>query len=332
MADRPMPRFRRRVAPFTSLFDTDAESAIAAMDAAGDDLVGAVPDIRIPVEQVGCERRDVVVFVRDPFGTDAFVPAVCRIAVATRLPAERRGIHMSRLGALVACAAGGTYPDFSGLARRLAQDVRASQYGGRTRVTVAGRLQYLEDVAATAAPPLKPSLEHLDLQATVEIDEGSIVTQAFGLTTHCLVACPCVQKTLHHAVGPARRAAEGAPYLTHSQRCVLTLEASGVSATPGVPALLAVLDERLVRTLNTLPRPMELALVFQAHRRPQFIEDAVRAAAVSLSVALAGVTRFDEIVVTGRSLESIHEFDLSAACRLTEVEAASIDRDRPRVL
>jgi GTP cyclohydrolase FolE2 len=90
--------------------------------------------------------------------------------------------------------------------------------------------------------------------------------------------------------------------------------------------VLAALDTVLVRTCNTLPRDLELACVFRAHQRPQFIEDAVRAAAVAVAGALMPGVRFRRLAVRSRSLESIHEFDLDASLALDARACADLVR------
>lgn len=80
------------------------------------------------------------------------------------------------------------------------------------------------------------------------------------------------------------------------------------------------MDSVLLRTCNTLPRDAELSLVYRAHREPQFIEDAPRAAAVSVACLWSPGASFGRIVGRSRSLESIHGHDLTASLTLHGAE------------
>jgi GTP cyclohydrolase FolE2 len=89
------------------------------------------------------------------------------------------------------------------------------------------------------------------------------------------------------------------------------------------------------RTMNTLPRGDELAMVFRAHATPQFIEDALRESLWALGAALGGPSGFSRLTGRSRSLESIHDVDLAASAVLTSetarrlgaASAASAPRD-----
>jgi GTP cyclohydrolase FolE2 len=167
------------------------------------------------------------------------------------------------------------------------------------------------------------SLEHLHLIARVRTHAASSPQPpaiALGLRVSHIVACPCVQQMVRHARRVATGAAEAAPEivppLTHSQRCVTTLLACGLAAPFQVRELLAQLDAVICRTQSTLPRGRELALVFRAHRTPQFIEDALRESLWALFRTLDGPHAFTRLIGHARSAEAIHAFDLRASATL----------------
>ncbi len=105
--------------------------------------------------------------------------------------------------------------------------------------------------------------------------------------------------------------------MTHSQRCVTTVMAHGITAPVPLRDMLARLDAVLCRTYNTLPRDAELAMVHRAHKNPQFIEDALRAAVVALAGAWPDATAIQTVSGHSRSQESIHDYDLTATIRLS---------------
>jgi GTP cyclohydrolase FolE2 len=152
-------------------------------------------------------------------------------------------------------------------------------------VSVHGRIPYLEEIQADGAGRRKLSLEHFKPIARHTRQSGRDTT-AIGLRVTHLVACPCVQNvsTCHRAsAAGAYDAAPGdtMPLMTHSQRCVTTLIVHDVREARSFADMLGRVDDVLLRTCNTLSCDVELSLVYRAYR--EFIEDALRAAAVSVA-------------------------------------------------
>jgi GTP cyclohydrolase FolE2 len=258
------------------------------------------------------EREDVPVTVADPFRPDEHCNVNCRVSLATEVPADRLGIHMSRLSHLVAASIMRTYPTLDDYAVALARAVGEGQYGGCTQVTVKGVLSFYETVAGRSMRPGKLSLEQTDLHASAVI-RGGEVSRSSGIGFYHLTACPCVQEVLKSARslgGDGRTADEAMPLLTHSQRCRSDVWVHGIPGTVPHGKLLDAFDRVIFRTQNTLPREQELALVYRAHRSPQFIEDAAR----DLLRATYSVVGKDPgcrtIEVCLRSMESIHSYDI----------------------
>ena len=77
-----------------------------------------------------------------------------------------------------------------------------------------------------------------------------------------------------------------------------------------VHELLRAMDRVIFRTCNTLPRDLELALVYRAHREPQFVEDAARSLAAACRQLRPSSGPDDRIRIESRSLESIHGHDI----------------------
>ena len=312
-----LPRHARSGSSFRELFDVPAADVLASMDRAGDDVPSGLPEYLLAIDAVGLERRDVVVTIADPFGACGDVTAVCDVNVAAHVPASRRGVHVSRMGQVIAESVDRSYPDVAGYADAVCAALARSQYG-RAQVTVHARIPYLEEVQADASGRRKPSLEHLH-QIVRRTDGPGTTSTDLGLRVTHLIACPCVQKTYQHAMALRELDGTGAavpgplPLMTHSQRCDTTVMVCGVSERISIAAMLATIDGVLFRTCNTLPRDAELAYVYRAHARPQFIEDALRAAVMATAGAWRSRAAFQRISGRSRSLESIHEYDLTAS-------------------
>ena len=318
-----LPRYRRAHVPFADLMGAPASRVLASMDEAGDDVPVQRPAHMLHVDSVALKRRAVVVRIGDPFESLDEVSAVCTLDVAVGVPAARRGIHVSRIGHVIADTAMAAYRDVPAVAEAVAREVARTQYG-HASVTVRARVPYLEAVGDHRGGKL--SLEHLHVIARQRIEPGR-ESRDIGLRVTHLVACPCVQQTYKHS-RLSQRGGEAHPpsdlLMTHSQRCSTTVIAHDVTGMPSVAALLARLDAVLFRTCNTLPRDAELALVYRAHRTPQFIEDAIRAAIVAVAQAWPSSGTYREISGRARSVESIHEYDLTATLRVSAGDLARV--------
>jgi GTP cyclohydrolase FolE2 len=311
--------FRRRAPAFSDLFTATSGRVLAAMDAADDDVPGQAPAHALALDSVGMRRRDVIYSVRSPFDPHDTVAVVCEVSLETSLPADKRGIHVSRLGDVLARSTVDVYEDLSACARHLADRIAECQYGGAV-VHLDARMPYLEMVPSDHAS--KVSLESLRQQVCVRRSLNQTRVDAALQITH-IVACPCVQQTYKHALqaagggGAASPSGPGGPPLmTHSQRCETTIRVCDLRGPFPIAAVLEALDAVLVRTSNTLPRDVELSTVYRAHRTPQFIEDALREAVVAVAALWPTDGAYTQIEGEARSLESIHEFDLTARLRL----------------
>jgi GTP cyclohydrolase FolE2 len=319
-AEPMMPRHQRIAPSFGSLLGVPAGRVIEAMDAAGDDIPHQVPRIRIELPSVGLDRRNVPVRIADPFGSGADATLSCTVRARTGVPADKRGIHTSRIGRLVADASLERYPDLQSYATRLARAIHDAEYGLRCEVEVGGVLSYVEEVAGWTETKDKRSLEQIEIGARAVIEDERVVQHA-SLAVNHITACPCVQQTYKHALQEAKGDVRDAlsvvaPLLTHSQRCRTRVELEDLDGPLPLAVLLDTLDRVVYRVQNTLPREHELALVYRAHRSPQFIEDAVRQVLAGVRLRLGERFPASRVRVQSVSYESIHDYDIAAEIEL----------------
>lgn len=307
----PFPYNRHPQPRFEELFPRSAEDAIRAMDEAGDDIPYQKPRWPLAIESAGVERERVPVRIADPLRPGSECALSCKLKVATRVPPDKRGLHMSRLNHLIADAAARPHASLEEFAGALAEEINRTQYHGPSTVSVQGFLPYWEQVAGRGGAEGKLSLEEVELTATVRLAPGVAPRLTSGVAFDHITACPCVQQTFSHAHGGETGGFDG-PFLTHSQRSRSLVQVSGHKAHLSLPALLSAVDEVVFRTQNTLPREHELSLVYRAHKDPQFIEDVVRALVVATGRVLAASHPAALVEVSSRSMESIHAFDIFA--------------------
>jgi GTP cyclohydrolase FolE2 len=314
MSDKRIPSEPQ--APLAAL-EVTAEDVIQMMDRAGDDIPHQAPLISVEIPRVGLLREHVPVQIRDPFGSSSTVSLQCSLDLRCYVPADKRGIHTSRISSAVAEHSTRVFTNLQEYAQSLSETLMLLEYGGSALTSVAGVLSYVQEVKGWKPEKDKLSLEHLYYSATVEMDEHTQLHSATLGFNH-ITACPCVQETYRHALLAKNGDLQGAieevsPLLTHSQRCKTTVKVENLARAFPFREVLEVADRVVHRVKNTLPREYELDLVYRAHARPQFAEDAIRELGCETALALEG--RFDgsRVAVSTQSFESIHDYDLVAS-------------------
>lgn len=308
------PRYRRKTPTFDTTFAVPAEAVIHAMDAAGDDVPYQKPEVPLALSGVGMVREHVPLRIRDPFGSSSPVTVHATLQLLTEVPEDKRGIHTSRIGSLLADSLGEVHGSAQEYVRTLAGLLNETGYGRSSRVSMRGTLSYLEEVQGWRDEKDKTSLEHLELSATAAIRDGQW-SESVGFAVNHITACPCVQQTYKHALRQSKGDSSSAldslgPLLTHSQRCFSRLEVRNLSEDLRILPLFEAVDAVVYRVQNTLPREYELHLVYRAHRHPQFIEDAARQMIAAVGRCLGNEHGDSHIYLNSTSIESIHDFDI----------------------
>ena len=308
---------------FKDVLGVSPDLVIRRMDEAEDDIPLQSPEVDLVIQSVGVVRENVPIALRGPFGEGRVQTLNATLSLSTEVPQDRRGIHMSRIGDLVARNVGIVFENLLEYARALAVDFGREQYGGRSEISVRAPYSFVTPVAGWVSEKDKFSLDTVRLSAGVV--DGDVQSATIGMAIDNMTACPCVQQTLKHALHAlGKRSDDGAvdtPLMTHSQRCATSVEIVDALRFPSYVDILEALDRAVVRVKNTLPRDHELALVYSAHRRPQFIEDVVRLVLLEVSKLLVGDGNDPLVKVSSVSYESIHSFDIHAVIsgRVSEV-------------
>ncbi len=304
----PVPRVS-----FLTRFEVDPEHVISSMDAAGDDPARQAPSFAIPIEKVGVDRHHVPIRLGPFLGSTEVRTLQCLVRIRTGLPATHRGIHVSRLGDVVAELCTRTFSDLVEYARTCAALIGEQQYRGPTEVEVEGHLATVTPVRGGREGNPKRSLDTIGVFASSRWP-AEMAAHKTGLQIHHIIACPCAQQTMKHTTRHSPRypelPADQPPFLTHSQRCRTRVEVSSGDELPLLERMLEAVERVVFRTRSTLPREHELLLVHESHRRPQFLEDVLRDVAMALAEVCRGLDPDSVIAISSASFESIHEYDL----------------------
>lgn len=310
---------------FSETFDIPAGVVIEQMDAAGDDIPSQNPQFSLPIRGVGLTRENIPISIRSPFESDTFQQVACSVKLAIHLPATKRGIHISRLNHAIAEQSQKRFDNLQQCVENLTKTVSEITYGAPAHVSLSGKLAYWEAVPGWKAAKDKLSLEHIGLHCEGYLEGGKFIQQA-GFSFNHITACPCVQQTMKHLLLTKKVNIEPftqIPFLTHSQRCETKVSIQHIPEALPLSTLIRAVDKVIFRVRNTLPRENELLLVFQAHQKPQFIEDVVRQIPLSLYEVVQNYPH-STVKTTCRSMESIHDFDIHAESEYTVAQLKTV--------
>jgi len=266
------------------------------------------PSFPLPLERVGISGKTVWVKLVENKG--GHFPFTARILV--NLPADKRGIHMSRIEQAIANLYDNKFSSLAEYGNLLASQILSAQNAQNIFVELTGHLPFIQ-----RAPVSKlNSIDSVEVSCKVELTKNrSDWTKKFqvGAGVHHLTACPC---TLSYNEVLFKRFNDPWPQATHSQRSKtqLLVSLADEEQLPAYQDLIDILDSVLHVSQDLLKRPDETELVLKAHRYPQFAEDTVRevarAAGEKFGKSLAPETR---IQVHSLSLESIHIHDVECS-------------------
>ena len=318
MTEFELAKYEREWPSFEEIFGVTASQVITGMNQSGDDIPEQKPNYALNIQAAGVTRTNIPVKILHPFDSRQVVQIVCSLVANTEVPSYKRGIHMSRIGDIIANSTTYTYANLQEYTEQIAESLSKLEYQGLSQVKAFGQLPYLEKVKGWIPEKNKLSLEHIGLTASSVTNKGNGYKQSAGITISNITACPCVQSTYKHTL--LQKGYEDiekqivTPLITHSQRCKTTIEILDLPRNSVLPIkdLIASVDQGIVRVQNTLPREHELLMVYQAHKKPQFIKNVVREMAFKTYQVVKNDFHGSSIRVYSESMESIHDFDIQA--------------------
>jgi len=312
---------------FEAEFGVHPNIVIPNMDKNGDDIPYQCPEVAIEIPQAGVTRDHVPLHIQNPFDQNESTQLNARITLETRVPASHRGIHMSRVGNIIAEVSTKMYSNLQECAIDLAELLSESQYEGGAAVEITAPFSFVEEVIGWKDQVSKKSLETIRLSVNTGLNGEELIQNA-GIEVSNITACPCVQQTYKHVL-LAKGITDSTmndldPLLTHSQRCNTKVTLTNLPETLPIINLLKIIDNTVVRVQNTLPRDQELLMVYRAHKSPQFMEDVVRNLLGTTYSYFSSKYSSSGIEVTTKSIESIHDFDIHAKVSYSFAELKNI--------
>lgn len=286
------------------------------------DLPAMRPYVHLPLSKVGTTARLIPINLQENSAEQA-KSHLCSVEIYTNLPADRRGVHLSRFSELLEQASEEVFDSLQRFALWLAERIGVRQNVERAMITI--RMPWVRD-DVTPVTGLKTKKAY---QISAEArDEKGAVTARLGVIIPIILACPCVQINLESRLNQLipelgisasdyKKIKQLFPMASHSQRGKIEVWLEDHQASLGPQGIIQAIEEVVSVSHDLLKRPDEVEVVYGAHRRPQFCEDVTREAAIALHQRYIGLLpKETQISIRVTSEESIHSYDL-----VSELEA-----------
>ncbi len=247
------------------------------------DIQEEIPSLRLGLSRVGITGLRRIVRILDG-GRDHLFYAEMDLYVD--LGPNQRGVHMSRFSDSVeevlddACDA--PAPTLEDIAERMARQLVTAQGARRSEVLIRAHLP-----TTRYAPASGKTTQKLYTLLARAASTRERTVRLVGIEVEGMMACPCAQdmirayardRLLEEGIAPevVERVLQVVPLATHNQRGTGRLVVGGVEGLRGEELASVVEAAMSAEVYDLLKRPDELFLVAKAHRRPRFVEDAVR--------------------------------------------------------
>ena len=244
------------------------------------DVPSSVPAVKIPLQKVGINNRPHYIRVNDPFdGSPREILAEIKVTFA--LPAEQRGLHMSRIEEAMLALVDAGPEDLERYSKSLAAKVIESQKLNICEVDFIADYEKFTDKNKSG----RRASELLKVFGKSVVN-GANESHTIGIKVPFINACPCTQRwamreyynTLKEQGRPEADIAallESAPKQAHTNRGVasLSVESDQVS----ISDLYSVLDSSVPIIRELLKGMDEHGVVRETHRQGMFCEDNIRA-------------------------------------------------------
>jgi GTP cyclohydrolase I len=250
------------------------------------DIQGESDDRGITVDEVGISG------LRQPIRFDDDVVSQSGIAdfeVTVRLPADRRGTHMSRMVQAVQSSFEAVNPEALPSVLKSLVDLLDVDTGA-----IVMSMPFATEVTAPVSGESGWQVHDMRLIGRLTPESFTLATE---VATDVTTLCPCSKAI--------------SDYGAHNQRCRVSLTAFGNGDTPYPLNISSMID--MIRSTCSCPvlpvvkRSDERALTMNAYENPMFAEDLVRD--LSLTCRDRGVAHSVRV----RTLESIHSHDAVAS-------------------
>lgn len=243
------------------------------------DIPASVPDIKARLPKVGINNRPHYIAVVDPF-TNESTKLLANIVTSFDLPANQRGLHMSRIEGALHKIAKEQPATLSNYTANLCQYAKEAQQQKTCRVELWADYEIEVDKNVSK----RPSYELLKLYSAIEQNDNSQKSE-IGIKVPFINACPCTQRWGMKAYYEALKKEgyedkeifaliEKAPLQAHTNRGEATIIIHSNKA--GYKTLYKIIEDSSVIIRELLSGQDEHIAVSETHKKGQFCEDVIR--------------------------------------------------------
>ncbi|MCK4718558.1 MAG: GTP cyclohydrolase I FolE2 [Thermoplasmata archaeon] len=240
------------------------------------------------------------------------------IDVFVDLPSTHRGSHMSRNAEIINEVVDDSVRKPVSSLEWLAEDIAERLLQKHEYATTADAWLRATYFMEKKNPSGHSTLEPYILLAKGRANRNGERMKMVGVEVVGMNACPCAMENIRYELKkdyPRHEAAiDEMPCPTHNQRNITTLLMEVPSGTTvEADDLIRIVEGGMSSpTYEILKRNDEAKIVYDAHKKPRFVEDIVRAILSSILEEYIGLPEDVKIVVKSESQESIHKHNALA--------------------
>lgn len=280
------------------------------------DIPACVPAVKFPLPKVGITNRPHYIHVQDPF-TDEATRLFSKIEVFFNLPANQRGLHMSRIEECLHDISTEKELSLIDWIDKFSEQLLKKQKQQKCIVQL--DTQYEKTTKKNQSQII--SNELINLHTAITRDKATTST-CIGVTVPFINACPCTQRwgmrDFHKKLldagydqATAEELMHMAPLQAHTNLGKATLKIHSADITHS--QIYDLLDNSVPIVRELLKGMDEHGLVKQAHQKGQFCEDNARAIVQAVCHELDGLIENDVLIeISVKVEESVHFHNLYA--------------------
>ncbi|MEF8878849.1 MAG: GTP cyclohydrolase MptA [Candidatus Thermoplasmatota archaeon] len=274
------------------------------------DVQSGPSKLNFKINRVGVTGVKKLVHIKRP-NKENVIPLVVKMDLFVDLPAEQKGSHMSRNLELVDEIADinvkKPVSDLESFCAKVAKFL-LKKHDYATFAEVKAEADYFME---RKYPSGKKGLEPFKLVSEARANHSGEIKKLIGVKAIGMTACPCAMEVIRK-IGDYKKD-EVPP--SHNQRNITTLmvEIPGESKNVDADDLIEIVEKSFSSpTYSILKRGGEGELVYDAHKKPKFVEDVVRDILSSVLKKYEDLPDDVTVMVRSESEESIHKHNAFA--------------------
>jgi GTP cyclohydrolase-4 len=310
--------------PVTKLFQQVDQSGLKGIQGSlynhlNKDVQESIPEIHASLSRTGVTSLRRIIRINQKGRQNLFS---AELDLLVDLDPNQMGVHMSRFGTdleeIIDEIALEESPNIETLARRIAQQVVASQEAIRSEV----HIRAIYPMQKTA-PVSGKKMQELYTLIGMAVSDQKGCKHIVGVEADGMTVCPCAQEMVRDysakqllkegfSTEQVEQILRVIPIASHNQRGKGTIMI-GTSQDVSAEELVQIIEASMSsETYDLLKRPDELYVILKAHWNPRFVEDVVREMLQNIVDIYSALPDSTFVLAKQINYESIHKHDAFA--------------------